>query len=390
MHLVDTTLFHSPTSGGVRRYLSAKHAWLKGREGWEHTLLVPGESTRLVRGDVSTLAGIRVHGTFNYRLPLNPLRWSRMLEALEPDLVEAGDAFHPAWCAAGLGARHPVPVVAFFHSHLPRLVASRCGALTGWAARRYLRMIYERFDLVTAPSRVMVEYLRELGLSRVALQVLGVDTEIFSPTRREEGLREELGLPQDTRLLVYAGRFSGEKNIPVLIDAMRRLGRPYHLLLIGGDGHGRPADHVTTLPYRRESTQLAAALASADAFVHAGALETFGLVVVEAMACGRPVVGVNAGAVPELVDGEVGVLAREASGAVFAQAISDLFDRDLVALGQAARARVLAKFTWQRAFQQQLATYSALAGVASQASGLEGVAAYPPARLRHGQPFSIR
>ena len=50
MHLVDTTLFYSPTSGGVRRYLNAKHAWLKGRGTWEHTLLVPGDSSRLERG----------------------------------------------------------------------------------------------------------------------------------------------------------------------------------------------------------------------------------------------------------------------------------------------------------------------------------------------------
>jgi alpha-1,6-mannosyltransferase len=364
MHLVDTTLFYSPTSGGVRRYLNAKHAWLKDRDGWQHTLLVPGDTTRLDRGGVSTIAGNRVPGTFNYRLPLNPLRWSRMLEALEPDLIEAGDAFHPAWCAAGVGSRRPVPMVAFFHSHLPRLVASRCGPLLGWGARRYLRMIYDRFDLVFAPSRVMADYLRGLGLSRVSLQVLGVDTEVFSPARREEGLRTELGLAPDTRLLVYAGRFSGEKNIPVLVDAMRRLGKPYHLLLIGGSEHGRPACNVTTLPYRRESTQLAAAMASADAFVHAGTHETFGLVVLEAMACGRPVVGVNAGAIAELLDSEVGVLAREASGAVFAQAVSDLYDRNLVALGAAARARVLAKFTWQRAFQHQLAAYSAMVGVA--------------------------
>ena len=53
---------------------------------------------------------------------------------------------------------------------------------------------------------------------------------------------------------------------------------------------------------------------------------------------------------------------------MFAQAISDLYDRDLVALGRAARARVLAKFTWQRAFQQQLAAYSALVGVNPLAS----------------------
>ena len=380
MHLVDTTVFYSPTSGGVRRYLNAKQAWLRERDSWEHTLLVPGESNRLERGGVSTIAGWRVPGTFNYRLPLAPRRWSRMLEDLEPDLIEAGDAFHPAWCAAGVGRRRPVPVVAFFHSHLPRLVSLRCGTLLGEAAKHYLRATYDRFDLVLAPSHIMCDYLRSLGLARVALQPLGVDVATFHPDRRDPELRRELGLSPETRLLVYAGRFSGEKNIPVLVETLHRLGRPYHLLLIGGGEHGRLSDNVTVLPYRRESAQLAAALASADALLHAGTHETFGLVVLEAMACGRPVVGVAAGAVAELVDSEVGVLAHEASGAVMAQAVRDLYDRDIGQLGRAARERVLAHYTWDRALQQQLATYSALAGASQRQDA--PVPASTPATVR--------
>lgn len=378
MHLVDTTVFYSPTSGGVRRYLNAKHSWLEDHAGIEHSLLVPGEVDQLQRGGTSTIRGWRVPGTFNYRLPLDAPRWSQMLEALEPDLIEVGDAFHPAWCAAGVGMRRLVPVVAFFHSHLPRLVASRCGALLGVAARRYLRATYERFDLVLAPSRLMCEYLRDLGLSRVALQPLGVDASIFHPRRRDPSLRSELGLAAGTRLLVYAGRFSEEKNIPVLVDTLHRLGRPYHLLLIGGGEHRRLADNVTVLPYRRESAQLADALASADAMLHAGTHETFGLVVLEAMACGRPVVGVNAGAVSELVDSEVGILAHEASGAALAQAVCDLYDRDIEALGRAARKRVHTRHTWDLALQQHLATCSALVGVASRNTG----SAAQPAPLR--------
>ena len=99
MHLVDTTLFYSPTSGGVRRYLNAKHAWYLRQADITHSLLVPGEHTHLQRGDVCTIAGRIVPGTFNYRLPLATRRWKRMLDALEPDIIEAGDAFHPAWCA---------------------------------------------------------------------------------------------------------------------------------------------------------------------------------------------------------------------------------------------------------------------------------------------------
>ena len=79
LHLVDTTLFYSPTSGGVRRYLNAKHAWLAAHTHWEHTLVVPGRRSRVERGGVCTLAGFTVPGTFNYRLPLNFRRWTRLL-----------------------------------------------------------------------------------------------------------------------------------------------------------------------------------------------------------------------------------------------------------------------------------------------------------------------
>jgi alpha-1,6-mannosyltransferase len=360
MHLVDTTLFYSPTSGGVRRYLNAKHAWYLRQPQLTHSILVPGPQTQLHRGDVSTVAGSIVPGTFNYRLPLSPRRWKRMLRELEPDLIEAGDAFHPAWCTLNVARSLRVPAVAFFHSHLPRLIRIRLGDAMGQAAGRYLRWLYERFDLVLAPSRVMCDFLRGLGLGNVALQPLGVDTVTFHPARRGAQLRRKLGLADDVRLLAYAGRFSAEKNIHVLRDAFARLGNRYHLLLVGGGQFQRPAANVTLLPYHRDSAELATTLASADALVHAGTAETFGLVVLEAMACGRPVIGIRANAVAELVDDTVGAAIPRAEGALLARAVQELYERDLESLGRAARARVEAQYSWDRALHHQLAVYDGL------------------------------
>lgn len=363
MHLVDTTLFYSPTSGGVKRYLSAKHAWLAAHTSWEHTIVVPGRDTQLERGGVCTLSGYPVPGTFNYRLPLNARRWARLLDALEPTLIEAGDAFHPAWCAWRVAQRRGIPLVGFYHSNLPQLAGRRmCGALTEPVIRRYLRWLYERFDVVFAPSRLMCEYLNELGVPHTVHQPLGVDSEVFSPARRRAGLRERLGLPEHARVLVYAGRFAREKNLPVLLQAFARLGAPYHLLLIGGEREARPAANITMLPYRGDSLELAEWIASADALVHAGTKETFGLVIVEAMACGRPVVAARAGAFPEFVDESVGMLAKPNCGESMAEAIAALYERDLDAIGAAARARVLRQFTWHRAFHGQMAAYTSLIG----------------------------
>jgi alpha-1,6-mannosyltransferase len=368
MQLVDTTLFFSATSGGVKRYLTAKHAWLAGHGAHRHSLLVPGSRTCLQPGDISTIAGAKLPFTFNYRLPLSPSTWTRMLFALEPDLIEVGDVFHPAWCAARVARARNIPLVAFCHSHLARLLARRFGSGVERAVKRYMRHVYAQCDLVLAPSRQMCAYLARLGVAHASYQPLGVDTGIFSPLRRTLDLRRRLELPDDTRLLVYAGRFSEEKNLHVLRAAMELLGKPYHLLLIGGGRSARPSHNVSMLPYRRDSIELAQWLASADALVHAGSSETFGLVIIEAMACGRPVIGVRAGAVPELVDGHVGELAEPESAASMAQAIRRLYERDLDALGAAARARTLQRFTWSQVLQTQLASYAGVFGWSHVAS----------------------
>jgi alpha-1,6-mannosyltransferase len=360
MHLVDTTLFYSPTSGGVKRYLNAKHQWLRANTNWKHSILVPGEVEHIEHGAVSSVPGYPWPGTFNYRLPLNPRRWTRLLDQLQPDLIEVGDAFHPAWCAWRVAQRRQIPLAAFYHSNMPQIIARRIGTMSERVLGRYARWLYERFDVVFAPSRLMCAFLNSIGVSHTVHQPLGVDAEVFSPVRRTEELRARLGLPENTRLLAYAGRFSGEKNLDVLLQAFARLGAPYHLLLIGGDRNARPTPNVTMLPYRRDSAELAQWLASVDALVHAGTKETFGLVVLEAMACGRPVVAARAGAIPEIVDESVGQLAEPVNPASMAEAIAALYERDIEAIGAAARARVLRQFTWTQAFTTQVNAYASL------------------------------
>jgi alpha-1,6-mannosyltransferase len=167
-------------------------------------------------------------------------------------------------------------------------------------------------------------------------------------------MRVRLGIPADARLLVYAGRNAIEKNLSVLFDALRRLGAPYHLLLIGSD-MPRPADLAhTVVDFVSDPRILAGLLASCDALIHAGDQETFGLVIAEGMAAGLPVIGVNSGAVPELVDDSVGALAQPNDAAAFAAAIDSVFARNPVALGAAARARVVATFGWPARFERML------------------------------------
>jgi alpha-1,6-mannosyltransferase len=367
----------------VKRYLLAKHEWMRKHTSWRHSLVVPGDRSTHAPDEVSMIAGGRVPGAFNYRLPLNPLRWSRAIDALEPDLIEVGDAFHPAWAASCVASRRGIPLIGFYHSNFPELAGRRLGSAVEKFIEWYVRLTYERCEQVLAPSRYMCEYLHGIGVSHATCQPLGVDVDTFAPSEERRDLRHELGLPPDSRLLLFAGRFSREKNIPVLLEAFRLLGSPYHLLLIGGEESGR-SGNVTRLPYCRDNRALASYIGAADAFVHAGSHETFGLVILEALACARPVVAMRAGAIPELLDESAGVMADPGAddaqaASNLAAAIVSLYERDLDALGRAARAHVVGNYSWTRALQGLMARYQAAVGARS----LPEVAALPRAGTTH-------
>jgi len=112
MHIVDTTLFFAPASGGVKRYLLAKHQFLASQRGIKHTIVVPGPATRAPSPGVVTVASPPIPGGHGYRLPLNMRHWSGVICDLKPDLIEAGDPYHLAWAALQAARRLDVPPVA--------------------------------------------------------------------------------------------------------------------------------------------------------------------------------------------------------------------------------------------------------------------------------------
>jgi len=358
LHLVDATMFWSPTGGGVRRYLQTKHAWLAEQPGWRHTIAVPATAGEHVEAPLPSLPLPFSQG---YRLPVRRRAIARVLTALRPDVIEVGDPYRVAWAARDAAERLGIPAVAYCHSNIAamaRLAASRSlGNAAARAAQRYARHVYAGFDLVLAPSRSMTRHLKEWGVQRVATQPLGVDTTAFHPSRRDPAWRARHGIATDARVLVFAGRFAPEKHLDVVADAVRRLGPPYVFVAIGaGPAAPRASAQVKVLPFVSGTAELATALASADAFVHAGDQETFGLSVLEAMACGTPAVVRDAEGLAELVDERTGVTVQAGHAAAFAEAIATIFARDAAALAAAARSRA-ESFDWERVFVSLLGHY---------------------------------
>ena len=385
IHIVDATMFWSATGGGVRRYLLTKHVWLTRRAGWRHTIAVPGNDRSAGH---AVLPSVALPGSGGYRLPLRRGAIARVLCALEPDLLEAGDPYRVAWSVLDAAGSLAVPAVATCHSNLEAMArlagGRRFGGAAAKLARRYAKHLYGGFDLVLAPSRSMRRHLLDWGVERVAWQPLGVDTTAFHPSLASPTWRAEHGIAADARVLVYAGRFAPEKQLDVLADAVARLGAPYLLVAIGAGPAPPPAgDRVRVLPFVAGVAALARALASADAFVHAGDQETFGLSALAAMACATPIVVRKAEGLAELADGCCGLAVEHGSGVGFAEAIAGLFDGDRSAQRAAARARAEAG-DWERILPDLLGHYQRLIGsdavTALPASPPLEAAALPPSR----------
>jgi glycosyltransferase involved in cell wall biosynthesis len=246
------------------------------------------------------------------RLSLPRASMRKKLLDFQPDLLHVADpallgiaALYYGGGANG-GTLH-LPLVISYHTDLPAyLQYYRLGFLEPhiW---RIMRIRHDRATLNLCTSTVMMEHLRQHGIERVALWPGGVDTALFHPDRRSQAMRSRLteGYP-DSPLLLYVGRLSPEKDLERLKPIVEAL--PGTRLALVGDGPHREAlrQHFQGMPVYfagfLRGEELAAAFASSDIFVMPSRTETLGLVVLEAMSSGLPVVGARAGGVPEMIE----------------------------------------------------------------------------------------
>lgn len=371
MKLCDLTQFYSPVSGGVKRYLQEKAAYLQEHTSDTHLLIVPGErDERRVNGRAIsyTIASPLISKTSRYRALLRLSAVQEILLKEKPDLIECGDPYQIAWQALKAAELLGVRALAFYHSHFARvmeqLVLERFGLkaanLTAAAARSYTRNLYNRFAQTLVPSPALAELLQSWGVSNATSVDLGVDCHIFKPGDDRAATRSELGIGPGVKLLLYVGRLAPEKNTALLCDAFRELPRGYHLLVVG-DGQQRQLiqkllgenNSASWIPYCGDPARLAAIYRAADLFVHPGVQETFGFVAVESQACATPVVGIRGSYMDRVIHGDQAHWATEENAQALARAI------------QAAPANCseeLAKWTherfaWPRVLKQLFAIY---------------------------------
>ena len=325
MKICDIVQFYSPLSGGVKRYIHDKQRFISARKDSEHLLIVPSDrDTHRAEGRIHTyeIKSPRLIGSRSYRMRLRGRRMEEIIRAEKPDLIEVGDPYYCAWVAARIGHKLNIPVVAFYHSDYPRALDRTLRRFAGPVAehllalpiRNYLLNLYNRMDSTIVATRRLRRQLEKLGIRGLVQIPLGTDTDVFRPRSIRRELLHELGLEPDTLLLLYAGRLAREKNIREMLAMMEHLhhdNRAYHLIVVGdGELHQavreaqRDRSDVTWLPHLDSADMLAELYSSVDLLIHAGTCETFGIVSLEAQACGTRVVAVQNGGLDETLEGE--------------------------------------------------------------------------------------
>ena len=190
------------------------------------------------------------------------------------------------------------------------------GAKAERTVERYIRRIFDQCDIRCAPSPAQAERLTRISVEDVNVIVPGVDLETFAPERSDPVLRSELNIPEDGLMLFYAGRLDSEKRIYTMTDAVARVNaqQPAWLVIAGNgpyrddlEARASSGEPFVILPYQTDKPALARLMATSDLYLTAGPHET-ALSVVEAQACGLPVVGVEAGALVERIHEDIGRL----------------------------------------------------------------------------------
>ncbi|PAU76493.1 glycosyltransferase [Halomonas salipaludis] len=246
------------------------------------------------------------------------------------DLVHIHTPFVAHYAGTALAKRLGLPALATYHTlfeeYLPHYVR---GVPSGWLrfiARRLSVRQCRRLKALVAPSHAMRETLERYGVkTRVTVIPTGLALERFSQPADEEDFRARYELPDNARLLLFVGRLAFEKNIAFLIDLLPRIlaEHPDTRLIITGEGPARVEltrrarqigmeYAVRFLGYLDRHGQLQAAYRAADVFVFASRTETQGLVLLEALALGTPVVSTAMmGTRDVLIEGEGCLIANE-------------------------------------------------------------------------------
>jgi alpha-1,6-mannosyltransferase len=366
VRIVQLANLYSPTSGGLRTAIDRLGNGYAAA-GHERTLVVPARDWNVRHTPTGTTVTVPSTKVGNgYRMIMRTGSVERLLERLRPDVIEVSDKY-TLTAVAAWAARHGVGAVLFSHERLDAIIPAHHPRTGGTPAARaairaWNQRVATRFDAVVVTSKYAEHEFTGLNVRSLRLVSLGVDLELFHPqeTAEHEGIH-----------LAYAGRLSQEKNVGLAIAAVRELAHAGHAVQL--DVYGTGTAHVELRRAARglpvvfhghvaDRPLLASRLAAADVVLAPCLVETFGLSVLEALACGTPVVAASGGASGELLGGAAGAVATPTARGM-AQGVLEVLSRPEPERRSAAR-RQAERHPWSRSVAEMLDVHENVAASA--------------------------
>lgn len=289
----------------------------------------------------------------------------KVMEQFKPDVIHLVTEFPMGLCGLKYASSYRIPAVGSYHTNFPEYLSYyKMAFLTNWVWK-YMRWFHNQCLINYCPSQATLKLLEKKKIRNLDIWGRGIDTVLFNPQKRDFMYRDHVGAAGKT-LLLYVGRIAPEKDLDILMESLRTLNaanREVHLVITGdgpqADVLKREAPPNVTFTGYLHGEDLAAVYASCDIFVFPSTTETYGNVVLEAMASGLPVVGAYSGGVKEnLINRFNGLTCRPRNAGDMAAAVMELIENEGLrkSLASQARSYSLTK-SWENVFNRLIEGY---------------------------------
>jgi len=333
------------------------------RSGHRVTIICSGDQPT----SSTSIAAIPLPGYKEVRIGLpGPFKLRKRWSKKRPDVIyvatESPLGISAVNVAAGLG----IPVTTGFHTNFHEYMEQYKLKALQPAAMSYLRHIHSRAHATMAPSQEVIDMLKREGISHAQLLGRGVDTQWFTPSRRDATLRQTWDAAEDSLVFLVVGRVAAEKNIPLVMRAFDALhaAQPRSRFVVVGDGplrenwqKAQPWVHFAGM---QRGEDLARHYASADVLLFPSETETFGNVVLEGMASGLVVVAYDyAAAAQHIIHQENGLKAPKGKEQAWLDLVLSCQDAASLRPVREAATRTVEPLSWDRVverFESILAT----------------------------------
>ncbi|UII55949.1 glycosyltransferase family 1 protein [Cytobacillus spongiae] len=298
----------------------------------------------------------------------NPSKITDRLRTFSPDLVHVTTPLTMGLYGAHAAKKLNIPLVASYHTHFDQYLDYYKLTWLNPLLWRYMKWFHQPCERIFVPSEETKSHLEAQGFHSLAVWARGVDCDLYTPKKKTTWLREQYQI-KEKYIFLYVGRLAPEKDLKTLTAIMENISpelqKQVHWVIVGNGPsysdllqHTAERDNITLTGYLK-GEKLAMTYAEADLFIFPSPTETFGNVVLEALASGTPGIVANEGGVKEIIEhDQTGYICQARDADSFIQSIEDIMLQSTkrVIMSQNARKYALAQ-SWDQILDDLLSEY---------------------------------